>query len=80
MITLIVKGPMKSALRAAQRRGINAKRQLHFKPGRKNREVKLVAACSTYRKVQDWMGEREVMATGRGLPPGSLLFFNARCD
>ena len=79
-ISLIVKGPTKSVQRAAQRHGIALEscRTVSSKFG----DVQCYAPCSLSlnKKVVDWFSERSRAKTGRGYPPGTLLYHGAFCE
>jgi hypothetical protein len=79
-ISLIVKGPLKSVRRAAQRHdlGLESCRTVSSKFG----DVQCYAACTekTNGKVMDWYTERSRSKAGRGFPPGTLLYHGAFCS
>lgn len=76
-ISLIVKGPLKSARRAAQRHGLSTA-SCHAVSG----DVQCYAPCSTSaeRKVAEWYTERSRVKAGRGHPPGTLLYYSGSCS
>lgn len=73
-IFLSVKGPVKSAQRAASRHGLNAQCR---EGNRKFGTVQCKASCVAYGKVVRWYGDREKSKKGRGFPPGALLYYTS---
>lgn len=75
-VSLIIKGPKKSATRAAARHGI---------PTTSCREVsgdvQCYAPCSSTveKKVTRWYHTRSRVKAGRGHPPGTLLYYTGSC-
>lgn len=76
MIRLSIKGPKKSATRAASRRGLTLKNcsTLHPKFGSLLCDV----PCTKDVEVFRWFAEKGHMKTGRGATPGTLLFFSTK--
>ena len=81
MIYLFVKGSPKSAKRAANRHGVQARScELVQSRGPRNQESKCHAACSRdqVNAVVRWYGSPDSsVKPGRGYAPGALLFYNA---
>lgn len=80
MIKLHIKGPVKTAKRAAARHGIPATKCRVLPSslgGLKN--VLCEAPCSAGTNVRRWYGEHARVKAGRGLPPGTLTFFHEAC-
>jgi hypothetical protein len=79
-ISLIAKGPLKSVRRAAQRHGIHLEscRVVSSKFG----DLQCYAPCSmkVNHKVVEWYTARAHAKTGRGYPPGTLLYHGAFCE
>jgi len=81
-----VKGPKKSAQRAAARRGIAARKCRELSPTRRvasgaGKETVCEAPCSNLNKVMGWYSEKWLVKKGRGHVPGTLLHFNpAKCS
>jgi hypothetical protein len=78
-IFLSVKGPCASVRRAGARRGIPVSKCSSYKGHALTKgmtHTKAEAPCTALSKVMRWYGEREGVRTGRGFPPGALLFFN----
>jgi len=75
-VSLIVKGPVKSARRAASRRGINT-----VSCRAVGGDVQCYAPCSmkVEAKVTKWYHERSRVKAGRGHPPGTLLYYAGSC-
>lgn len=75
-VSLIIKGPKKSATRAAARRGINT-----VSCRAVSDDVQCYAPCSAAveRKVTAWYHERSRVKAGRGHPPGTLLYYAGSC-
>jgi hypothetical protein len=91
-ISLIVKGPIKSAKRAGARHGVHmescrvvstgnaeydlARRYLKFG------DVQCYAPCKpkTNDGVAQWYGSNARSKEGRGFPPGTLLYHGAMCS
>lgn len=84
-ISLIVKGPIKSARRAAQRHGLNARDcvDMSAASGRPSQrgDIQCYVPCtaSANRKVVDWFSERNRTKPGRGYPAGTLLYHGSLC-
>lgn len=78
-ISLIVKGPVKSAKRAAARHGVTVS-SCRATSGR-FADVQCYAPCkpSTNRNVVGWYTERGRSKAGRGFPPGTLLYHGEMC-
>lgn len=79
MIRLVVKGPKKSAQRAAARRKlpVRCKKGDTGQPG----SVICDAPCSVNRRaLYTWYGEKAATRVGRGFPPGTLLYFTENCN
>ena len=81
-IRLIVKGPLKTAKRAAARHGVPVR--CHTEESRRRvKDTVCDAPCNSYSKLVDWYAETP---SGRKLklrafakhPDGSLLFFNPK--
>lgn len=79
---LVIKGPMKSAKRAAHRRGINLRSCKIGMAHPTSPTIICDAACtpSTNRAVVNWYSERPHLKKGRGYPPGTLTFHGAFCS
>jgi hypothetical protein len=75
-VSLIVKGPKKSATRAAARHGIPTA-SCRTVGG----DVQCYAPCtpSTEAKVTKWYHTRSRVKAGRGHPPGTLLYYSGSC-
>lgn len=75
-VSLIIKGPTKSAKRAAARHGINVSSCRAV-----GRDVQCYAPCSmkVESKVTGWYHERSRVKAGRGHPPGTLLYYSGSC-
>jgi len=84
-ISLIVKGPLKSARRAAQRHGVSPSscRTVGSAAAlpKLAADIQCYAPCtsSTNRKIVDWFSDRARAKPGRGHPPGTLLYHGAMC-
>lgn len=85
-ISLIVKGPLKSARRAAQRHGVTVESCRVVGSGaalpKLAGDVQCYAKCSVSmnRKVVDWFSDRARTKAGRGHPPGTLLYHGSLCE
>ena len=79
-ISLIVKGPIKSARRAAARHGLPLESCRKVGTG-KFGDVQCYAACrpNTNRQVVQWFSDRGETKAGRGFTPGTLLYHGAFC-
>jgi len=84
-VSLIVKGPMKSARRAAQRHGLSTRECVDVamasgKPSQRG-DIQCYVPCSssTNRKVVDWYTERNQTRQNRGYPAGTLLYHGSLC-
>lgn len=79
-ISLIVKGPVKSARRAAARHGVSMESCRVVGTG-KFGDVQCYASChpKTNDGVAQWFGSRARTKAGRGFPPGTLLYHGAFC-
>lgn len=75
-IRMTIKGSKRAAQRAAKRRGIPTR----CEGTRRRDESFCEAPCSAQMKVYRWYGEPSTLKPGRGLPPGTLLFFRSKCD
>lgn len=75
-ISLIVKGPKKSATRAAARHGLPTA-SCRTVGG----DVQCYVPCSptAERKVTHWYHARSQAKAGRGHPPGTLLYYSGSC-
>jgi hypothetical protein len=80
-ISLIVKGPIKSAKRAAARHGVSLASCRVVGSG-KFGDVQCYAACKpkTNHGVVQWFGSRSRSKADRGFPPGTLLYHGAFCS
>lgn len=80
-ISLIVKGPVKSAKRAATRHGVTMESCRIVGSG-KFGDVQCYAKChpKTNHGVAQWYGSRSRSKAGRGYPPGTLLYHGAFCS
>ena len=80
---LVIKGPLKSAKRAAHRHGITVRacKIASRSPTTGSETIVCDAVCtpSTNRAVAFWYGEREYLKERRGYPPGTLTFHGAFC-
>ena len=85
-VSLIVKGPLKSARRAAQRHGVTVEACRVVGSGaalpKLAGDVQCYAKCtpSMNRKVVDWFSDRARTKAGRGHPPGTLLYHGNLCE
>lgn len=81
-ISLIVKGPVKSAKRAGARHGVHLESCRVVGTGAKFGDVQCYAACKpkTNHGVAQWYGSRDHSKEGRGFPPGTLLYHGAFCS
>jgi hypothetical protein len=79
-ISLIVKGPVKSAKRAGARHGVHMESCRVVGTG-KFGDVQCYASChpKTNHGVVEWMHARARSKQGRGFPPGTLLYHGAMC-
>ncbi len=79
-VSLIVKGPIKSAKRAANRHGVALESCRVV--GGKFGDVQCYARChpKTNDGVVEWYTVRSRAKTGRGHPPGTLLYHGAFCE
>lgn len=75
-VTLHIKGPKKSATRAAAREGIPTSSCRAI-----GSDVQCYAPCSPTieKKVTRWYHARSRVKAGRGHPPGTLLYYSASC-
>ena len=75
-LSLIIKGPVKSAKRAAQRHGISTVSCRSV-----SGDVQCYAPCSSsaMHKTAAWYSERGRSKAGRGYPPGTLLYYSGSC-
>ena len=80
-ISLIVKGPVKSARREASRHGVTMESCRVVGTG-KFGDVQCYARChpKTNHGVTRWYGSRARSKAGRGFPPGTLLYHGAFCS
>lgn len=80
-IALVIKGPVKSAKRAAARQGISTESCRAVGSG-KFGDVQCYAPCtpSTNKKVVEWFSDRPRTKAGRGFPPGTLLYHGEFCS
>lgn len=80
-IALIVKGPIKSAKRAAARHGVSMESCRIVGSG-KFGDVQCYARCrpKTNHGIAEWMHDRARAKTGRGFPPGTLLYHGTFCS
>ena len=89
-ISLIVKGPIKSAKRAGARHGVHletcrvvgtGKWDKHVPASLVAGDVQCYAACkpTTNAGVAQWYGSRARTKAGRGHPPGTLLYHGSFC-
>ena len=78
-VSLVIKGPLKSAKRAAQRHNIRVESCRIV--GSKFGDVQCYAPCSASmnHKVVEWFTERPHIKAGRGHPPGTLLYHGSLC-
>lgn len=76
-LSLLIKGPIKNAKRAAQRRELSVTDCITVS----GRDVRCYTPCSAgaERKVGAWFAERGQVKKGRGYPPGTLLHFSGSC-
>jgi hypothetical protein len=81
-MSLIVKGPVKSAKRAAARHGVSMESCRVVGTGKKFGDVQCYARChpKTNHNVAQWYGSRDHSKEGRGFPPGTLLYHGAFCE
>lgn len=84
-VSLIVKGPIKAARRAAQRYGLSTRECVDLamasgKPSQRG-DIQCYVPCSssTNRKVVDWYTERNQTRQDRGYPGGTLLYHGSLC-
>jgi hypothetical protein len=79
-ISLIVKGPIKSAKRAGARHGVHMESCRIVGAG-KFGDVQCYASChpKTNHGIIEWMHDRARAKQGRGFPPGTLLY-GAMCS
>jgi hypothetical protein len=79
-VSLIVKGPLKNAKRAAQRRGVHLESCRIV--GSKFGDVQCFAKCTTSanRNIVEWFSDRARTKAGRGYPPGTLLYHGSLCE
>lgn len=75
-VTLVIKGPVKSAKRAAARHGVPVKK---CRRGSTGTDVICEAPCKAELKAGRWFGEKATKRAGRGFSPGTLLFMQGRC-
>lgn len=75
MITVAVKGPRKSAKRAAARHGVSITKCMPVS----GRQVVCQAPCSARLRLIAWLSAHGHMKKGRGSTPGTLLHYNANC-
>ncbi len=78
-ISLIVKGPIKNARRAAQRHGLST---VSCREVGSFEDVQCYVPCSASieRKTAEWYSERSRTKAGRGHPPGTLLYYSGSCS
>jgi hypothetical protein len=81
-ISLIIKGPRKSATRAAQRHGLNLSscRDVGSRAGAGEAQCYTPCTPSTNKKIVEWFSERSRLKAARGFPPGTLLYHGAFCE
>jgi hypothetical protein len=79
-VSLIVKGPLKSAKRAAQRHGVALESCRAV--GSRFGDLQCYAKCTTSanRNIVDWFSDRARAKAGRGHPPGTLLYHGSLCE
>jgi hypothetical protein len=76
-VNLIIKGPAKSAKRAAARYGVPLR--VDRRKLRGSSDIIAFAPCSAERSIMTWFKQGETKRAGRGYAPGSLLHYNAFC-
>lgn len=75
-LSLIVKGPVRNARRAAHRHGVVVK-DCRSVSGDVQCYVKCSAAAQN--ATGRWYAERNRSKAGRGFPPGTLLYYSGSC-
>lgn len=77
-VHVVIKGPAKSAKRAAARHGVPITKCKLLK---RWDEVTCEAPCSAQSAVMRWYGDQPGVVTRgrRGFAPGTMLYFNTKC-
>ncbi len=76
VIRLSIKGPLKSAKRAASRNRVSVRNCHKLKSGR----VVCDVPCRQEVAVARWFGKKGTIRPGRGYPPGTLVFYSSTCS
>jgi hypothetical protein len=75
-LILFVKGSTKVARNAAHKHNVSGAHCEALKPG----ETKCAVPCDHEAAVARWYAAPSKTKTGRGYPPGTLLFYSSQCD